>query len=56
LSALNAKGVVLGSDGIVVRLLETDDEADACARMVSSSEPWLTLGRRLDNIAWPVSL
>ena len=37
--------VVLGDTAVVVRQLETDDEAMACARIMSSSEPWVTLGR-----------
>ena len=30
---------------MVVRHLETDGDADACARIMASSEPWMTLGR-----------
>ena len=30
---------------IVVRALERDDEAEACARIMSTSEPWITLRR-----------
>jgi ribosomal protein S18 acetylase RimI-like enzyme len=30
---------------IVVRALERDDEAEACARIMSTSEPWMTLRR-----------
>lgn len=37
--------VILGESAIVVRQLERDDEAEACARIMSSSEPWITLGR-----------
>jgi ribosomal protein S18 acetylase RimI-like enzyme len=37
--------VVLGDSAVVVRQLGTDDEAEACARIMSSSEPWITLGR-----------
>ncbi|HYL64756.1 MAG TPA: GNAT family N-acetyltransferase [Candidatus Methylomirabilis sp.] len=28
-----------------IRRIATHDEADCCARMMSSSEPWITLGR-----------
>jgi ribosomal-protein-alanine N-acetyltransferase len=34
-----------GKSVLVVREIETDDEAEACARIMASSEPWLTLGR-----------
>ena len=37
--------VAVGDSVVVVRQLETDDEAVACARIMSSSEPWITLGR-----------
>ena len=37
--------VAVGDSAVVVRHLETDDEAAACARIMSASEPWLTLGR-----------
>ena len=30
---------------MVVRLLENDDEARACARIMAASEPWITLQR-----------
>jgi ribosomal protein S18 acetylase RimI-like enzyme len=35
----------LDGDVIVVRHLEADDEADACARIMATSEPWITLQR-----------
>lgn len=41
--------VVLGDKPVVVRELETDDEAVACARIMSSSEPWITLGRDYES-------
>ncbi len=31
------------------RLLGTPEEAEACARMMASSEPWLTLGRSFEE-------
>jgi ribosomal protein S18 acetylase RimI-like enzyme len=34
-----------GDDSIVVRALATDDEARACATIMSTSEPWITLRR-----------
>jgi ribosomal protein S18 acetylase RimI-like enzyme len=34
---------------IDIRPLEGDDEARACAEMMSSSEPWLTLGRTYEQ-------
>ena len=30
---------------LVIRPLESDAEAEACARMMAETEPWLTLGR-----------
>jgi ribosomal-protein-alanine N-acetyltransferase len=41
--------VVLGDMLVVVRPIETDDEAVTCARMMSSSEPWVTLGRDYES-------
>jgi ribosomal protein S18 acetylase RimI-like enzyme len=35
----------LGGQTILVRRLETAAEAEACARMMAGSEPWITLGR-----------
>jgi ribosomal-protein-alanine N-acetyltransferase len=32
----------------LIRPLSSDDEAEACARMMASSEPWKTLGRSYD--------
>ena len=37
--------VIVGDRALVVRQRETDDEASACARIMSSSEPWITLRR-----------
>jgi [ribosomal protein S18]-alanine N-acetyltransferase len=34
---------------LLIRPLSGSDEADACARMMSGSEPWVTLGRDLDS-------
>lgn len=34
---------------IVVRHLESDDEAEACARIMATSEPWITLRRGFDE-------
>jgi len=34
---------------VVIRRLQTADEARACARMMAESEPWLTLGRSFDD-------
>ena len=33
------------SSDLEVRRLENADEAEACARMMAGSEPWITLGR-----------
>jgi ribosomal protein S18 acetylase RimI-like enzyme len=32
-------------EGLRVRVLATDADAEACARLMSTSEPWVTLGR-----------
>jgi ribosomal-protein-alanine N-acetyltransferase len=32
-------------NGPSIRKLESDEEAEACARMMAESEPWITLGR-----------
>jgi hypothetical protein len=37
--------IQIGSELLVVRHLASGDEARACARIMASSEPWLTLGR-----------
>lgn len=42
---MTAHRVILGDSAVVVRQLETDEEAASCARIMSSSEPWITLGR-----------
>lgn len=34
---------------VVVRHLGSDDEAEACARIMASSEPWITLRRNYDE-------
>jgi len=36
------------SDGLEIRPLSSDAERAACARLMSESEPWLTLGRGYD--------
>ena len=45
LTAVTARRIDLGDRAAVVRHLATDDEAEACARIMSSSEPWITLKR-----------
>jgi ribosomal protein S18 acetylase RimI-like enzyme len=39
----------VSGDELGVRRLEGDGEADACARMMAASEPWITLGRSLEK-------
>jgi ribosomal protein S18 acetylase RimI-like enzyme len=39
----------LGGATIVVRQLASDAEAEACARLMASSEPWITLRRDYDE-------
>jgi ribosomal-protein-alanine N-acetyltransferase len=34
--------------GFVIRTLETREEAEACARMLAGTEPWITLRRDYD--------
>jgi [ribosomal protein S18]-alanine N-acetyltransferase len=36
------------SPALVIQRLQTEAEAQTCARMMASSEPWLTLGRGYD--------
>jgi ribosomal protein S18 acetylase RimI-like enzyme len=36
------------SDALEIRPLASDAEREACARLMSESEPWLTLGRGYD--------
>lgn len=35
--------------GVKIRELETETEAESCAGLMSSSEPWLTLGRNREQ-------
>lgn len=44
-TAVKPHRIDLGDATVVVRHLATDDEAEACARIMSSSEPWITLQR-----------
>ncbi|HEU5041114.1 MAG TPA: GNAT family N-acetyltransferase [Gemmatimonadales bacterium] len=37
------------SAGILIRPLQSDAEAAACARIMAGSEPWLTLGRSYER-------
>jgi hypothetical protein len=34
---------------MLIRPLQSDDEARACAAMMATSDPWLTLGRDFDG-------
>lgn len=45
LPAVKPHRIDLGETIVAVRHLATDDEAEACARIMSSSEPWITLRR-----------
>jgi len=36
------------SEALAIRPMSTDSEAEACARLMAASEPWLTLGRDYD--------
>ena len=36
---------MINSSDVEIRRLENTDEAEACARMMADSEPWMTLGR-----------
>jgi [ribosomal protein S18]-alanine N-acetyltransferase len=46
---VNSERVELDERCVVVRALENDDEARACARLMATSEPWLTLGRSYED-------
>ncbi|MBN2334730.1 GNAT family N-acetyltransferase [Candidatus Bathyarchaeota archaeon] len=37
------------ADGVEIRLLHGEGEAEACAAMMAGSEPWMTLGRGYDE-------
>ena len=39
------------ADGLEIRPLAGDDEVHACALLMSTSEPWITLGRTYDQAA-----
>lgn len=36
------------SEALVIRSMDPDSEAEACARLMATSEPWVTLGRGYD--------
>jgi ribosomal protein S18 acetylase RimI-like enzyme len=46
---VNSERLQVGEHAIVVRALETDDEARACARIMTTTEPWITLGRSYEE-------
>lgn len=46
---VNSERVQIGEHAIVVRALENDGEARACARIMATSEPWITLGRSYED-------
>ena len=46
---VSSERVQVGEQAIVVRALESDDEARACARIMATSEPWITLGRSYEE-------
>jgi|SRR5690348_4035326 len=46
---VNSERVEVDEQSVVVRALESDEEARACARIMATSEPWLTLGRTYEE-------
>ena len=46
---VNSERVDIDEQAIVIRALERDDEARACARMMATSEPWITFGRSFEE-------
>lgn len=42
---MESQRIDIGGETVVVRHLATDDEAHACAHIMASSEPWITLRR-----------
>lgn len=42
---VNNERLEIAEQPIVIRALERDDEARGCARIMSTSEPWITIGR-----------
>jgi ribosomal protein S18 acetylase RimI-like enzyme len=46
---VNSERFQLAEQTIVIRALDSDGEARACARIMSTSEPWVTLGRTYEE-------
>jgi predicted GNAT family acetyltransferase len=46
---VNSERLELTEPAIIVRALESDDEARACARIMATSEPWITIGRTYEE-------
>lgn len=46
---VNSALVQLAERAVVVRALDSDEEARACARIMATSEPWITLGRTYED-------
>lgn len=46
---VNNERLEMPDQSILVRALENDEEARACARIMATSEPWLTLGRSYEE-------
>ncbi|HEY2854840.1 MAG TPA: N-acetyltransferase [Gemmatimonadaceae bacterium] len=45
---VESQAIEIGGAGFVVRHLASDGEAEICARIMATSEPWLTLRRSYD--------
>jgi ribosomal protein S18 acetylase RimI-like enzyme len=46
---VNSERLEISEQSIVIRALERDEEARACARIMATSEPWITLGRTYEE-------
>jgi [ribosomal protein S18]-alanine N-acetyltransferase len=46
---VNSQRVDFDERAMVIRALERDEEARSCARIMSTSEPWITLGRTYEE-------
>ena len=44
-----ARAIEVAGRRVTIRPLDADDEVRACAEMMSSSDPWVTLGRTLER-------
>ena len=46
---VNSERLQVAEQTIVIRALDNDEDARACARIMATSEPWITLGRTYEE-------